>query len=166
MAGGAAVPTVLIADDDADHRELMALALRRLGHDVVEAVDAESAHRAVAAGGIDALLLDVRMPGGSGIDLCRRLRAEPATANLPIMLVSADVNNHRILAAMDAGADDYLAKPYQRAELHNRVELLLARRGSTTSKPAAAATAALLAARAALPRGLHVPQPRFVRRTA
>lgn len=160
------MPTVLIADDDADHRELIALALARLGHEVVEAVDAESTQRAVAAGGIDAVLLDVRMPGASGIELCRRLRAEPATAHLPIMLISADVNNHRILAAMDAGADDYLTKPYHRAELHNRVELLLARRGTTATKPATAATAALLAAGAALSRGVQVPLPRPVRRTA
>jgi DNA-binding response OmpR family regulator len=158
------VPTVLIADDDADHRELITLALARLGHQVVEAEDADSAQLALDAGGIDAVLLDVRMPGASGIELCRRIRATPATAHLPIMLVSADVNNHRILAGLDAGADDYLTKPYQRAELYSRMELLLARR--TGAKPAAAATAALLAARAALPRGLQVPMPRPVRRSA
>jgi DNA-binding response OmpR family regulator len=156
------VPTVLIADDDADHRELIALALARLGHDVVEATDADSAQRAADAGGIDAVLLDVRMPGASGIELCRRLRAEPATAHLPIMFVSADVNNHRILAGLDAGADDYLTKPYHRAELQERVEQLLARRSST--KPATAAGAAMLAARAALPRSVPVPRP--LRRTA
>jgi DNA-binding response OmpR family regulator len=158
------VPTVLIADDDADHRELITLALARLGHDVVEATDAESAQRALDAGGIDAVLLDVRMPGASGIELCRRLRAAPATAQLPIMLISADVNNHRILAGLDAGADDYLTKPYHRAELHNRVETLLARRGP--AKPATAAAAALLAARAAMPRTVQVPMPRPIRRTA
>ena len=158
------MPTVLIADDDADHRELITLALARLGHDVVEAADAESAQRAVDAGGIDALLLDVRMPGASGIELCRRLRADPASAHLPIMLISADVNNHRILTGLDAGADDYLTKPYHRVDLQQRVEQLLARRSST--KPATAANAALFAARAALPRTAPAPVALPLRRTA
>jgi DNA-binding response OmpR family regulator len=163
MAGGADVPTVLIADDDADHRELITLLLVRLGHDVVAAADAESAQRAVDAGGIDAVLLDVRMPGSSGIELCRRLRTAPATAHLPIMLVSADVNNHRIRAGLDAGADDYLTKPYRRAELHNRLELLLARRAGAAPRPAAVA---LLAARSALPQATQALLPRPVSRTA
>jgi DNA-binding response OmpR family regulator len=158
------VATLLIADDDADHRELITLALTRLGHDVVEAIDAESAQRAVDAGGIDAALLDVRMPGASGIELCRELRADPATTHLPIMLVSADVNDNRILAGLDAGADDYLTKPYHRIELHQRVDKLLARRGGI--KPAIAVNAALLAARAAVPRAVPVAVPRPFRHTA
>ncbi|MEV4637741.1 response regulator [Actinoplanes sp. NPDC049548] len=149
--------TVLIVDDDADHRDLITLALQRFGHDVVAVADADAARRALAAGGIDAALLDVRMPGESGIDLCRGLRAARATAGLPIMLVSADVNGDRILAGMDAGADDYLAKPYQRAELATRVETLLARRERPAGGSATAARAALLAARAALPRPVGVP---------
>jgi len=143
------VPTVLIADDDADHRELMRLALRRIGHDVVEASDTADAQRLLDAGGVDAILLDVRMPGESGIDFCRRLRAEPATAALPIMFVTADVNDHRILAALRAGADDYLTKPFHRTELAVRLETVLRRRNTS---PARAANAALLAARGALHR--------------
>jgi DNA-binding response OmpR family regulator len=145
------VPTVLVADDDADHRELMRLALRRFGHDVLEASDARTAQRLLDAGGVDALLLDVRMPGESGIDLCRRLRAAPATEHLPVMFVTADVNDHRILAALQAGADDYLTKPFHRAELATRLDNVLNRRNTTASR---AATAALRAGRGALFRSI------------
>ena len=144
------MPTVLITEDDPDHRELLTLTLRRFGHHVVEAEDVAAASAALASGGIDAVLLDNRMPGESGIDFCRRLRADPATATLPIMFVSADINDHRILAALQAGADDYLTKPFYRAELGTRLDNLLLRRGSAATRSATAANAALRAARGVL----------------
>jgi DNA-binding response OmpR family regulator len=153
------VPIVLIADDDADHRELLGIALHRLGHDVVEATDTRTAMQAVAAGGLDAILLDVRMPGESGIDLCRRMREHPNTATVPIMFVSADVNDNRIMAALQAGADDYLTKPFHRAELGTRLENLLRVRPGLAGRSAAAANAALLAARGALPRPAVIASP-------
>jgi DNA-binding response OmpR family regulator len=145
-----AVPTVLVADDDADHRELLTIALRRFGHDVIAAADAVTVRGRLRQGGIDALLLDVRMPGESGIELCRQLRDDPLTADLPIMLVSADVNDQRIRAARTAGADDYLTKPFHRAELAARLDNVLLRRNTPAARSAAAATAALRAVRGAL----------------
>jgi DNA-binding response OmpR family regulator len=146
------VATVLIADDDADHRELMSLALHRFGHDVLEASGTAEAQELVESGGIDALLLDVRMPGESGIDFCGRLRDTPAGAALPIMFVTADVNDYRILAAMEAGADDYLTKPFHRAELGTRLDNLLLRRAGSAGRSSSAALSAMLAARNALHR--------------
>ncbi|GIM93818.1 response regulator transcription factor [Paractinoplanes toevensis] len=156
--------TVLIADDDADHRELLTLALRRAGHEVVAAEDAASAMAALRGGGIDAALLDVRMPGESGIELCRRLRSEPATALLPVMLISADVNDQRILAALDAGADDYLTKPFQRAELCARLDGLILRRpylaGQASVSAAVASAAFRPSTRAVRPTATHASEPR------
>jgi DNA-binding response OmpR family regulator len=140
---------VLIADDDADHRELLALALRRGGHEVVEAQDAAEAMIALAGGGFDAALLDVRMPGESGIDLTRRLRAEPVTALLPVMLISADVNDRCVLEALAAGADDYMTKPFHRTELCARIDNMVLNKPAAVSQPAAVAGAAAAAGRAA-----------------
>jgi DNA-binding response OmpR family regulator len=144
------VPTVLIADDEVDHRELLTLALHRLGYDVVTAADSSSALALLNAGGIDAALIDVRMPGGSGIELCRQIRSSPETELLPVMVVSADVHRHQIMAALHAGADDFLAKPFSRAQLTARLETLLRTRPNAAARSAAAARAALLAVRHAV----------------
>ncbi|MDI6100502.1 response regulator [Actinoplanes sp. NEAU-A12] len=144
------MPTVLIADDEVDHRELLTFALHRLGYDVVTAADATAALALLAGGGIDAALIDVRMPGISGIELCRRIRSSPETELLPVMVISADVHRHQIMTALHAGADDFLAKPFSRAELTSRLEALLRTRPSAAARSAAAARAAMLATRHAL----------------
>lgn len=157
------MPTVLIADDEVDHRELLTLALHRLGYDVVTAGDSATALARLTAGGIDAALIDVRMPGGSGIELCRHIRSSPETELLPIMVVSADVHRHQIMTALHAGADDFLAKPFSRNELTGRLEALLRIRPSVAARSAAAARAALLATRHAI---VEEPTPVPYRHTA
>ncbi|GAA4596563.1 DNA-binding response OmpR family regulator [Actinoplanes octamycinicus] len=154
--------TVLIADDEADHRDLLTLALSRTGYRVVTATDAPGALDALASGGIDAALIDVRMPGLSGIELCARIRSDPALEALPIMVVSADVHRSQVTAALHAGADDYLPKPFTRDELTSRLGDLLRRPVTGAIRSAAASRAALAAARRAVPppvtrhAGIHV----------
>jgi DNA-binding response OmpR family regulator len=119
------VPTVLIADDEVDHRDLLVLALHRLGYDVITVEDAAGALAVLAEREVDAVLTDVRMPGDSGIDLCRKIRDNPRTESLPVMMVTADVQRKQVMAALHAGADDYLPKPFSRAELTARLETLM-----------------------------------------
>jgi DNA-binding response OmpR family regulator len=140
------VPAVLIVDDDADHRELLTMLLERHGYQVVAAHDTVTARDLIEAGGVDAALFDVRMPGESGIDLCAALRAEPATVHLPIMLVSADAGDERITAGLASGADDYLIKPFPRAELIVRLDSMI-NRASKIAATHAAQLAAIAATR-------------------
>ncbi|GIF15225.1 response regulator [Actinoplanes teichomyceticus] len=160
--------TVLIADDEVDHRDLLAFALRRTGYQVVTAADASGALNELAHGGIDAALIDVRMPGVSGIDLCRRIRDDPALESLPILVISADPHRGQVTAALHAGADDYLTKPFARNELLARLGDLLHRPGAGAARSAGACRAALAAARHAVaqpaPRARH--EESDLRRTA
>ncbi|MET0417919.1 MAG: response regulator transcription factor [Actinoplanes sp.] len=143
------MPTLLVADDDADHREMLTLILRRCGYDVIPTADAAAAASALRAGGVDAALLDLRMPGESGIDLCRRMRAEPGTRLLPVLLISAMADDRQVLAALSAGADDYLTKPFSRDELRARLDALLLDGSGAIRAQARAATAAAMSARPA-----------------
>lgn len=117
---------VLIVDDEADVRSVVARALRADGHAVTTAEDLDSA-RERAAEGADLIVLDLRLPDGFGLELCRELRAEGAT--IPILLLTALSQVALRVEGLDAGADDFLAKPFAVAELRARVRAL-GRRGA------------------------------------
>lgn len=117
---------VLVIDDDADLRSVVTRALRAEGHVVACAEDLESARERLAEG-TDLVVLDLRLPDGFGLELCRELRAEGAT--LPILLLTALSQVALRVEGLDAGADDFLAKPFAVAELRARVRAL-GRRGS------------------------------------
>jgi DNA-binding response OmpR family regulator len=146
----ATVPAVLLVDDELDHRNLFEHVLSGAGYQVVAAADPAVALGILDVRQVDVAVLDVRLPDAGGIELCRHLRLQPETAELPIMMLSADTASAHIVAAMTAGADDYLAKPVGRLELLTRVGALLGRQPSANIT---SATAALLAVRAAVPAG-------------
>ncbi|MGN6251477.1 MAG: response regulator transcription factor [Marmoricola sp.] len=118
---------IVIADDDADIRELVVFKLRHAGHDVVPVGDGAAAVDACTAQRPDLVILDVMMPGMSGLDAARAIRAEESLAGLPIIMLTARAQESDIEQGFDAGADDYIVKPFSPRELASRVGAVLAR---------------------------------------
>jgi EAL domain-containing protein (putative c-di-GMP-specific phosphodiesterase class I)/DNA-binding response OmpR family regulator len=114
-------PLVLVVDDDPDVRALVGAALRRAGLRTAEAPDGETALRAATADPIAVVVCDLGMPGLSGIDVVRRLRERSETATLPFILMTGSADGEMMYEALEAGADDFLAKPLRLQELVARV---------------------------------------------
>jgi diguanylate cyclase (GGDEF)-like protein/PAS domain S-box-containing protein len=119
------VPTILIVDDDAQNRRLLAVLLRPEGYRTFGAASGEEALAAVSECPPDLILLDIMMPGLDGYQVASILKANPATSNIPIIMVTACADRVARLAGLDAGAEEFLTKPVDRAELWLRVRNLL-----------------------------------------
>ena len=119
---------ILVADDDDDIRALVVYRLSRAGYEVVEARDGEEA-LALALERVPALaVLDVMMPKLDGYELTRRLRANEATSRIPVILLTARSQEQDVRQGFEAGADDYIRKPFSPDELRARVQVVLGRR--------------------------------------
>ena len=119
--------TVLIVDDEAPIREMIAVALEMADYRVLEADNAQDAHALVVDHQPDLVLLDWMMPGTSGIELARRLKREEATAALPIIMLTAKGEEDNKIQGLEAGADDYITKPFSPRELVARLKAVLRR---------------------------------------
>ncbi|MCE8036330.1 phosphate regulon transcriptional regulator PhoB [Halomonas sp. MCCC 1A11062] len=119
--------TVLIVDDEAPIREMIAVALEMADYRVLEAANAQSAHTMIVDNQPDLLLLDWMMPGTSGIELARRLKREEATRELPIIMLTAKSEEDNKILGLEAGADDYITKPFSPRELVARLKAVLRR---------------------------------------
>lgn len=136
----AAAPRILVVDDDARLRSLVERYLREQGLDVVTAEDVRSAEQQLQRFHVDAIVLDVMMPGEDGLSFCRRLRAQDEQVAI-IMLTARGDDVDRIVG-LEIGADDYLPKPGNPRELLARLRAVLRRRATTTAaspKPEAGA---------------------------
>ena len=118
---------IVVADDDTDIRELVALKLSAMGHEVSAVGDGQAALDACRARRPDLVLLDVMMPGVSGLEAVRAIRADPDLRDLPVILLTARALESDVSSGFDSGADDYVTKPFSPRELASRVEALLAR---------------------------------------
>ncbi len=118
---------VLVADDDADIRDLVAFKLEQAGLDVIAVEDGQAALEQARRRQPTLAVLDVSMPGLSGIDVCRMLRADPSTASMLIIMLTARVQEQDVEGGFSAGADDYVTKPFSPRELVTRIQALLSR---------------------------------------
>jgi two-component system response regulator MprA len=118
---------LLVVDDDPSVREALALVLDLNGFDVTTAIDGREAIRTLAVDSPDAVILDVLMPGLDGLEVCRRIRA--VGNRTPVLMLTARTEVSERVAGLEAGADDYLAKPFAREELVARLRALLRRTG-------------------------------------
>ncbi|MBS0240595.1 MAG: response regulator transcription factor [Proteobacteria bacterium] len=119
---------ILVVDDDGQIRHLVAKFLRENGHRVTVARDGREMKQALADAAIDLIILDIMMPGGNGLELCRELRK---SSGMPIIMLTARGSDTDRIVGLELGADDYLAKPFNPRELLARVNAVLRRSRST-----------------------------------
>jgi DNA-binding response OmpR family regulator len=119
---------ILVADDEADIRDLVALALELAGYAVETASDGEDALSRIRASLPDAVVLDVMMPCLGGYEVARALNSEPRTAGLPVVMLSAKCQSADVKTGLASGAQVYLVKPFAPQELVRQVNRLVAQR--------------------------------------
>lgn len=136
---------ILVVDDNADLLQMTRMLLEeRGGHEVILSAEGEDGLAKARANPPDLAIIDVMMPGMNGYEVCRQLRQNPATAQIPIIILTARGQPVDREAALAAGADEYIAKPISMAELLERVQRLLTRK---ITRPAAGGTVAVLSLR-------------------
>ncbi|ELA09477.1 two component transcriptional regulator [Moraxella macacae 0408225] len=127
--------TILIVEDEIAIRDMLVTTLELSGFQCLEANDAEQAHRIVVDSRPALILLDWMLPNGiSGIDFCRRLKKDNALSEIPIIMLTAKGEEDNKIQGLDAGADDYITKPFSTKELISRIKAVLRRSGSALNE--------------------------------
>ncbi len=120
---------ILIAEDEPDIRELVAFTLRFAGHEVTTTSNGEEAVQQASQIVPDLILMDVRMPKMTGYDACRVMKQDAALKDIPVVFLSAKGQDSEIQSGLDAGAEEYLLKPFAPDQLTQRVKAILAKFG-------------------------------------
>ena len=125
---------ILVVEDEPAIQELLAFNVTQCGYRAIQAHDAASALAHIQRALPDLILLDWMLPGSSGVDLARRLRADQRTRNIPIIMLTARTDEHDKIAGLESGADDYITKPFSPRELMARIRAVLRRRAPQISE--------------------------------
>jgi CheY-like chemotaxis protein len=120
---------ILIAEDEPDIRELVSFTLRFAGHEVTSTANGEEALQQASQVSPDLIIMDVRMPKMTGYDACRAMKADITLKDIPVIFLSAKGQDSEIQAGMEAGAEEYLLKPFAPDQLVERVKSILAKFG-------------------------------------
>ncbi len=118
---------IVIAEDEPDIRELIAFTLRFAGYEVITGNNGEEGYLLAQQEHPDLVMLDVRMPKLTGYEACKRIKADPELASIPVLFLSAKGQENEIEQGLAAGAEDYLLKPFAPDQLVERVKQVLAR---------------------------------------
>lgn len=121
------IQKVLVVDDEAGIRDMLKLALESADFECVEAGNIVDAHQKIVHDTPDIVLLDWMLPGGTGIELLRRLKKEEATQHVPVIMLTAKAHEDNVIHGLEVGADDYITKPFAPKELIARMRALLRR---------------------------------------
>jgi two-component system, OmpR family, response regulator MtrA len=121
------VARILVADDDVDIRELVEFKLSTLGHDIVTVGDGSAAYETCRTEHPDLAVLDIMMPGLTGLEATKAIREHVDTADIPVILLTARAQQSDVEIGFQAGANDYITKPFSPRDLAARVEALLAK---------------------------------------
>ena len=126
-------PLVLVADDEEDIRALVAFRLKRAGYEVITAADGEEALLLATTRLPDLVVLDMMMPKATGLEVTRSLREQDSTKHIPVILLTARAQEADVASGFEAGADDYVKKPFSPMDLQLRVQALLERSSAASA---------------------------------
>jgi len=120
---------ILIAEDERDIRDLITFTLRFAGHEVIPTKDGEEAYQTALKEIPDLVVLDVRMPRMTGYEACEQIKANESTRNIPVVFLSAKGQESEVKTGLDAGAVEYILKPFSPDQLTERIREILAKQG-------------------------------------